>query len=66
MSKKNEDKSVYWNKSNITFWNLLRLLKFGSIVIASSWSDEGLFYSEDNGHTWKKKWYRNILLGGDN
>ena len=30
------------------------MIVIGSIVIAGSWSDEGLYYSEDKGKTWKQ------------
>ena len=36
------------------------MTKNGSIVIAGSWSNKGLFYSEDNGKTWNKS---NITSG---
>ena len=37
-----------------------RSVVVNSTVIAGSWSNKGLYYSEDNGHTWQLS---NINIG---
>ena len=48
--------SISFTKSNITYGDFECLTVIGSTVIAGSGpgSNRGLFYSEDNGHTWNQ------------
>ena len=46
--------SISFTKSNITSGDFYCLTVIGSTVIAGSWSDKGLYYSEDNGKTWNQ------------
>ena len=42
-----------FKNSNITSGKFFCLTVIGSTVIAGSWYDKGIYYSEDNGHTWQ-------------
>ena len=47
-------KTLLGNRSNISTGYFSCLTVNGSTVIAGGWSNKGLYYSTDNGHTWQR------------